>query len=96
VKLARLTAFDPAVYSPFEGDYTRKPPEPTHRFKREGDSFQWIYKNEKPRVFYPAGERLFVSEDGTMTIRFLVDDAGAVTGVEERWVRRRQTIARKS
>jgi hypothetical protein len=95
VKPARLVAFDPAVYISFEGEYTAKPPEPTHRFKREGDSFLWTYKNQKPRTFYPAGDRLLVSEDGLMTIRFLVDQNSRVTGVEERWVRRRQTIARK-
>lgn len=31
-----------------------------------------------------------------MTIRFLVDDGGAVTGIEERWVRGRQTIPCKT
>jgi hypothetical protein len=61
-----------------------------------GDSFQWTYKDQKPKVFYPAGDRLLVNEDGSMTIRFVTDDKGVVTGVEERWVRRRQTIARKS
>ena len=96
VKPARLATFDPAASAPGEGEYTAKPPEVTHRFKREGESFQWKYKNQKPQVFYPAGDRLLVNEEGTMTIRFLVDDKGAVTGVEERWVRRRQTVARKS
>jgi len=96
VKPARLASCDPAAYRPFEGEYTAKAPETTHRFKREGDSFQWIYKNGKPRIFYPAGDGLLVSDDGSMTIRFLVDATGAVTGAEERWVRRRQTIARKS
>ncbi len=95
VKPARLATYDPAVFAPFEGEYTSEPPKVTHWFKREGDSFQWNYKKDKPRVFYPAGDRLLVNEDGSMTIRFLMDDKGAVTGVEERWVRRRQTIARK-
>jgi hypothetical protein len=96
VKPARLATFDPAAYAPFEGEYTSEPPKVTHWFKREGDSFEWNYKNQKPRIFYPAGDRLLVNEDGSMTIRFLVDSNGIVTGVEERWVRRRQTIARKS
>lgn len=96
VKPARLGSFDPAAYVTFEGEYTQKPPEPTHHFKREGDYFQWSYRGQKPRIFYPAGDRLLVSEDGSATIQFLVDDTGKVTGVEERWVRRRQTIARKS
>jgi hypothetical protein len=96
VKPERLATFDPAAYALGEGEYTAKPPEVTHRFKREGDSFQWKYKDQKPMVFYPAGDRILVRDDGTMTIRFVVDDAGAVIGVEERWVRRRQTIARKA
>ncbi len=96
VKPARLAAFDPAAYAPFEGEYTLKPGETMCRFVREGDAFQWNYKQDKPRVFYPAGDRLLVNEDGSMTIHFLTDEAGAVTGVEERWVRRRQTIPRKT
>ena len=96
VKPARLATFDPAAYAAGEGEYTSKPPEVTHRFVRDGDAFQWNYRKNKPRIFYPAGDRLLVNEDGTMTIRFLVDDQGAVTGVEERWVRRRQTIPRRT
>lgn len=97
VKPDRLAAYDPAAYAGFEGEYTTKPPEATHRFVREGDVFQWnFHRDKKPRVFYPAGDRLLVNEDGSMTIRFLVDEAGTVTGVEERWVRRRQTVPRKT
>jgi len=95
-KPGRLAAFDPGTYAPFEGEYTRDPKQSGFRFKREGDSYQWIDRHDKPRVFYPAGDRLLVNEDGTMTLRFLVDDTGAVTGVEERWVRRRDIIPRKS
>ncbi len=95
VKPARLATFDPAAYEPFIGEYLLKPPDGIVRFKHEGDSFQWNWKNDKPRRFYPAGDRLLVNEDGSMTIQFLVDDQGKVTGVEERWVRRRQTIPRK-
>lgn len=95
VKPARLATSDPAAYATFEGEYTLEPPKATHWFKPEGDSYRWNYKKDKPRVFYPAGDRLLVNEDGSMTIRFLVDDNGAVTGVEERWIRRRQTVARK-
>ena len=43
-------------------------------------------------VFYPAGPRTFVIEDGKMTIEFLVDEGGEITGVEERWKRRRKTV----
>jgi hypothetical protein len=95
VKPDRLGSYEPAAYAPFVGEYTAKPPHTTNWFKREGDVFQWNYKGGKPRVFYPAGERALVNEAGTITIRFLVDETGAVTGVEERWVRGRQTIARK-
>jgi hypothetical protein len=95
VKPERLATFDREAYARFAGEFTNKPPETTHRFKLEGDSFHWIHRNGKPRVFFPAGERLFVSEDGSMTIQFLLDETGAVTGAEERWVRRRQTIPRK-
>ncbi len=96
VKPERLATFDPADYAAFEGDYTDKAPEVTHRFKREGDSFLWNYKDQKARPFYPAGDKLLVNEEGTMTIRLLLDDAGQVTGVEERWVRRRKTVSRKA
>jgi hypothetical protein len=96
VKPERIASGDPAMYQLLEGEYTLEPPQVTHRFKLEGDSFQWIYKDRPPMIFYPAGDRLFVIEDGSMTIRFLVDESGSVTGVEERWVRRRQTVPRKA
>jgi hypothetical protein len=96
VKPDRLATFDVAAYAVFEGEYAKNPAKPGVWFKREGDSFQWGANGRKPRVFYPAGDRLLVNEAGTMTIRFLVDEkTGDVTGVEERWVRRRQTIPRK-
>jgi len=95
VKPERLATFDAAAYVACEGEYTRQPPEVTHRFQREGDTFQWCIREEKPRAFYPAGDRLLVNEDGTMTIRFLAGDNGVVTGVEVRWVRGRRTIPRK-
>lgn len=94
VKPARLATFDPTVYAIGEGVYTDHAPDATHRFKRVGDGFQWNYKDHKPRPFYPAGDKLLVNENGTMTIRFLVDEAGKVNGVEERWVRRRKTVTR--
>ena len=95
VKPARLTTYDPAAYARFLGEYTAEPPKTTHRFTQEGDFLQWNYKSRSARPFYPAGERLLVSEDGRMTIQFLLDDTGAVTGVEERRARHRQTISRK-
>jgi hypothetical protein len=95
VQPARLADFDVSDYDACEGEYTSEPPQATHWFKRDGQCFEWQYKDHKPRTFYPAGERFLVNEDGSMTIRFMVDDTGAITGVEERWVRRRQTIPRK-
>ena len=96
VKPERLATFDPADYAALEGEYTKEPQQAGFRFKHEGDSFQWIDRHDHARVFYPAGDRLLVNEDGTMTIRFLVDDQGAVTGVEERWRRQRSIIPRKA
>jgi len=96
VKPARLATFAAAAYAPFEGEYMARPPEVSHRFRREGESFQWKHRDQKPQVFYPAGDRLLVNEEGTHTIRFLVDEkTRAVTGVEERWVRHRQIVQRK-
>lgn len=89
----RLAVFDPESFAKFEGDYAEQR-ETTHRFARSGDRFTWQYRDQAPRPFCPAGERLFVSEDGKMTTEFLIDDAGAVTGVEERWRRRRKKIIR--
>jgi hypothetical protein len=91
---ARLATYDPATYASFIGEYSNHPTAVTHWFKQEAATFYWNYKDQNPRPFYPAGNRLLVSEDGRMTIEFLVDSAGAVTGVEERWHRRRQTIAK--
>ncbi len=96
VKPERLTTWNPADYASFEGEYTLEPPQTTHRFTREGEAYVWSYKDDPPRIFYPAGDRLLVKDDGSMTIRFLVDDTGAVTQVEERWVRRRQLVPRKA
>jgi hypothetical protein len=89
----RLAVFDPESFAKFEGEYAEQR-ETTHRFARSGDRFTWQYRDQAPRPFFPAGERLFVSEDGKMTTEFLVDATGAVTGVEERWHRRRKKIIR--
>lgn len=89
----RLTEFDPAVYAKFEGDYAEKS-ESTYHFARSEGGFTWRYRNLKPQPFYPAGDRLFVSENGRTTIGFLVDEAGNVTGVEQRSHRQRRTFPR--
>jgi hypothetical protein len=95
VSPAPLATFDPATYAAFEGDYADNE-KTTHRFRRNGDAFTWQYLDREPKVFCPAGERLFVAERGGMTIEFLLDANGTVTGVEERWVRRRKTVPRAS
>lgn len=89
----RLAEFDPATFARFEGGYAEKQ-DTTHRFARTANGFTWQYREQEPRPFFPAGERLFVSEDGKMTTEFLVDATGAVTGVEERWHRQRKAIFR--
>lgn len=91
----RLQVFDPAAYDSFSGEYAEER-ETTHRFARSTEGFTWQYLDRVPSRFYPAGERLFVNEKGDMTIEFLVNEAGEVTGVEERWVRRRKTVPRKT
>lgn len=93
VSPSRLTTFDLAAYVPFAGEYG--PPDgPARRFASTAAGFTWQYREAKPRPMFPAGERLLVSEDGRMTLRFQVDDAGAVTGVEERWHRGGRTLPR--
>lgn len=94
VKPDRLATFDPAAYAPFEGDYTSRPPQPTHHFVKVGESFEWTRGKGDPQLYHPAGDRLFVRADGQMTLEFLVDGTGVVTGVEERWHRGRRTIQR--
>ncbi len=97
---ARLTEFDAQSYTHFVGDYTSdrdgKTPETTHRFRIEGQTFTWQYRQKGPQVFFAAGDRLLVNEEGKKTIEFLVDDSGRVTGVEEREHRRRKTVNRQS
>jgi hypothetical protein len=101
VSPARLATFDPAAYAPFEGDYDvrvgkdGKPAKPGRVFTRQGEAWLWQYRRGKPTVLHPAGDRLFVSADGKLTVQFKVDEHGAVTGAEERRERYRQTFPRK-
>ena len=55
----------------------------------------WQYLDWEPGLFYPADENLFVNEAGDMTIEFLFNEAGEVTGVMERWEDRRNKIPHK-
>ncbi len=99
---ARLATFDPAAYAPFEGDYNvrvgkdGKPTKPSRVLVRKDDGYLWQTRRGKPRLYYPAGERLIVSADGKMTVEFKLDDQGALTGAEERWERGRYTVPRKA
>lgn len=91
-----LKEFDLASFSIFEGEYSDNGKGTTHRFSVNDENVTWQYLDREPGVFLPAGENLFVSADGKMTIEFRVDEEGTVTEVEERWVRRRKTVPRKS
>lgn len=89
-----LSTFDPATYAPFEGDYAEER-KITHRFRQSPDGeFTWQYLDKEPTIFRPAGPQLFVAQHGKMTLEFLLNEDGVVTGVEERWVRRRKTVPR--
>ncbi|MBL9219554.1 MAG: hypothetical protein JNG82_13770 [Opitutaceae bacterium] len=98
---ARLATFDPAAYAPFEGDYGKLPVDkqgklvkdgkPPRALVRQDDAWLWRYRRGKPTVLHPAGERLFVSADGKLSVQFKIDEQGAITGAEERRERHRQT-----
>lgn len=89
----RLGEFDVADYAEFVGDYIDKGEEEiTHRFRIDGDEFTWSYRDKDPLVFFAAAPQKLVRENGKMTIEFLVDEDGKITGVEERWHRRRKTV----
>lgn len=93
VALARQEDFDSADYTEFIGDYADEGQgEVTHRFRIEVDGFTWTYREQDPMIFYAANSHQLVREDAEMTIEFLVDESGKVTGVEERWERRRKTV----
>lgn len=92
----RLTTFDPAQYASFVGDYSEeaKGSKISHRFRPAGDHFTWQWRDRPARSFYPAGPRLLVDENGSMTLEFKLDDAGKISGVEQRWIHRRKTVRR--
>lgn len=91
-----LEDVDTASYEKFEGGFSDNEKEITHRFAVRNGTCTWQYRKREPSVFLPADENLLVSEDGKMTIEFLMDDSGEVTAVEERRVRRRKTVPRES
>lgn len=102
VSPARLATFDPAAYAPFEGSYGKLPVDkdgkrvkdgkPPRVLLRQDEAWLWQYRRGKPTVLHPAGERRFVSADGKLSVEFKVDEQGAVTGVEERRERYRQSF----
>lgn len=91
----RLTEFDAAAYAKFEGDYAEPKAKAAWHFGRKEADYVWQVNPRATRVMHPAGDRLFVSADGKMTLEFKVDEGGVVTGVEERRNRFRRTIPRK-
>ena len=91
----RLAEFDAAAYAKFEGDYAPPKSKSTWHLAHKETGFTWQMNLRPPVMLHPAGERLFVSADGKITLEVRVDDSGAVTGVEERRTRFRRTIPRK-
>ncbi len=96
---ARLATFDAAAYARFVGDYGKlekerkeKQAKPSRALLYENEAWLWQYRAGKATRLYPAGERLFVSADGKLTVEFKLDEHGAVTAAEERRVRYRQTF----
>lgn len=96
----RLATFDAAAYARFEVSYGTlvkgrkdKEAKPSRTLVRDGDTWLWRYPRGKPTVLHPAGERLFVSADGKLTVEIKVDERGGVTGAEERRARYRHTFA---
>ena len=89
----RLDSFDTADYAHFPTDYMDKDAdEVTHRFSIEDGTFTWTYREQDPMIFHPASSHKFVRENDKMTIEFLVNEIGEVTGVEERWHRKHKTV----
>lgn len=93
VSPTRLAVFDAAVYATFEGEYPsgNAKSKGTFSLKRKDGGYLWHYEDREGVIFYPAGDRLFVSTDGKVTLEFLVDEMGVITGVEERRERYRYT-----
>ncbi len=91
----RLTEFDAAAYAKFEGDYAEPKAKSAWHFGRKEADYVWQMNSRPSVVMHPAGDRLFVSADGKMTLEFKTDDSGVVTGVEERRARLRRTIPRR-
>jgi hypothetical protein len=89
-----LSSFDPASYKELEGKYARRS-KTSHRFYIKAGKTYWHYLDREPRLFYPAGKNLLVSEDKSMTIKFLHDEEGNITGAEQRWENRRNKVSRK-
>ena len=91
----RLADYAPADFAKFEGAYAAPKSKSVWRLIRKDDAYLWQFNQRPPVTLYPAGERLFVSADGKMTIEFKVDEHGAVIGAEGRRRRERWTIPPK-
>ncbi len=92
---ARLTNFETTAFALFVGDYGGGDGKAVWSFTQTADGCFWQRQGHQPQIVYAAGERLFVTTDGRMTIQFQIDEKGSVTGVDERRVRYRRTIPRK-
>ncbi len=90
----RLESFDPSWFALLEGEYGNGKNTTHHFMINEGKTY-WQYLDWDPGLFHPAGDYLFVSDDGEMTIEFLTDNEGNVTKVLEQWEGRRNTIPEK-
>lgn len=95
----RLATFDATAYTACEGAYgpeekdkKGQPLKPRRTLVRQEDGWRWEYRHGKPQTMYPAGARLLVSADGKFTIEFKADAQGAITAVEERRERFRETF----
>jgi hypothetical protein len=98
----RLETYAMEDYQQFVGDYQDEDDKKvTHRFRiTDEDGFTWTFRNHdewdedriKTMDFHPAGTHLLVRNDDKMTIEFLIDEDGQITGVEERRERRRKTV----
>jgi len=95
----RLATYDATAYAGFVGDYGTwekgkkdKQAKPSRALVHQNEGWLWRYRSGKATTLYPAGERLFVSFDGKLTVEIKVDAHGVITGAEERRARSRQTF----
>lgn len=86
-----LDNYDSEDYKKFVGKYAKRR-KATHQFSIKAGKTYWRYLDREPSLFLPVGETILVNEAKDMTIEFLVNKEGEVTGVMERWEDRRNKI----